>query len=61
MDISVYDKCMEDDDYYVIRMAFAFGFLIYGNILDNIHNPKKFGIVLEFFLAFSYILVIIFS
>src|SRR5437016_3865061 len=56
MDISVYDHCMTDEDYFIIRMTFAFGFLLFGNILDNIHNPKRFCLFLEGFLGITYMM-----
>jgi hypothetical protein len=30
LDISVYDECMTSEDYFIIRMTFAFGYLLYG-------------------------------
>jgi len=38
-----------------LRSAFLFGMLVFGNIVDNIGNPKKFAIALQFLLAVSWL------
>ena len=45
----------ESQDEFQLRMSFIFGFLVVGNIVDNISTPKNFAIILQVSLSISWI------